>query len=351
MHDKIYIIYKCMLIYVHLFLSINIFFQVLLGVTFANVSVIGSCFYIYKKNRPLNDETLEVPNENFRIRIFDTLAKEYDEKNDFIEKITSINKYRRKNFRKIRGIVLEIGAGSGRNISYLKNVDVLVCVEKSEEMCKVLKNKVDKIKPPFSVYIIKDDIKNKIFKPNIFDNVISSFTLCSLEYVNESLQNIYNVMKSNGKFYLIERGIIYHKTLRYVLEKLKLYPNKKIPWEYGYYENRYPIDILKNNNFSIIFKVIKNAGSIYVLIAKKNKYNNNNNNNNIPLNDHNIIKPNINKVISNDQHVNKNHQDNSQKTQSINTISKVSKKNFDIHDILYKPNMVTNIYHSYIFEK
>ncbi|KOB86598.1 hypothetical protein PFDG_02132, partial [Plasmodium falciparum Dd2] len=82
-HDKIYIIYKCMLIYVHLFLSINIFFQVLLGVTFANVSVIGSCFYIYKKNRPLNDETLEVPNENFRIRIFDSPSRQreqYDEK-------------------------------------------------------------------------------------------------------------------------------------------------------------------------------------------------------------------------------------------------------------------------------
>ncbi|SOV11201.1 methyltransferase, putative [Plasmodium gaboni] len=336
--------------------SFSSFKKVLLGVTFANVSVIGSCFYIFKKNRPLNDETLEVPNENFRIRIFDTLAKEYDEKNDFIEKITSINKYRRKNFRKVRGIVLEIGAGSGRNISYLKNVDVLVCVEKSEEMCKVLKNKVDKIKPPFSVYIINDDIKNKIFKPNVFDNVISSFTLCSLEYVNESLQNIYNLLKSNGKFYLIERGIIYHKTLRYILEKLKLYPNKKIPWEYGYYENRYPIDILKNNNFSLIFKLIKNAGTIYVLIAKKNRYSNNNNNNNnnnsnITLNDPNIIKENINISINNNQHVNKNHQDNLQQTQNINTILKDSKNNFDIHDILYKPNMVTNIYHSYIYEK
>ncbi|GAB64735.1 methyltransferase [Plasmodium cynomolgi strain B] len=243
--------------------------KVLVGVSAANVGVIAGCFYIYKKNRPVNDDTLEEPSESFRIKTFDELAKSYDEKNDFIERVTSINKYKKRNFRKVKGVVLEIGAGSGRNFSFLKKVDALVCVEKSEKMCEEMKKKLEKIKPSYPVYIINDDIKNDLFRPNVFDSVISSFTLCSLEHVDNTLEKVYQALKPDGRFYLIERGIIYNKIIRYILKKLNLYPNKRIPWEFGYYENRCPLQILKNNNFHVIFKLIKNAGSIYILTAKK----------------------------------------------------------------------------------
>ncbi|KJP88355.1 hypothetical protein AK88_01971 [Plasmodium fragile] len=247
----------------------DVAYHVLVGVTAANGGVIAGCFYIYKKNRPANDDTLEEPSESFRIKTFDELAKSYDEKNDFIEKVTSINKYKKRNFRKVKGVVLEIGAGSGRNFSFLKKVDTLVCVEKSEKMCEEMKKKLEKIKPSYPVYIINDDIKNCLFQPNVFDSVISSFTLCSLEHVDQSLEQVHQALKPDGRFYLIERGIIYNKIIRYILKKLNLYPNKRIPWEFGYYENRCPLQILKNNNFNVIFKLIKNAGSIYILTAKK----------------------------------------------------------------------------------
>lgn len=240
----------------------------LLGVTAANASVVFGCFYIFKKNRPPNNVT-DTPSETFRMNIFDLLAENYDEKNDFIEKVTAINKYKKRNFRKVKGVVLEIGAGSGRNFSYLTNVDALICVEKSKNMCKELKKKIENKKPTYSVYIINSDITNQLFKPKVFDSVISSFTLCSLENVNESLQNIHQAMKNSAKFYLVERGIIYNKYLRYILQKLNLYPNNKIPWEYGYYENRDPLYLLKKNHFLITCKLIKNAGSIYVITAKK----------------------------------------------------------------------------------
>ncbi|SBS80207.1 methyltransferase, putative [Plasmodium ovale] len=245
------------------------FKKVLLGVTVANGGLVASCFYTFKKNRPQNDSKVGEPTETFRMKTFDELATNYDEKNDFIERVTSINKYKKRNFRKVRGVVLEIGAGTGRNFSFLKNIDALVCVEKSEKMCEQLKKKLETLKLSYPVYIINSDIKNSHFKPNIFDSVLSSFTLCSLECVDECLQKVYESLKYDGKFYLIERGIIYNKIVRYILEKMNLYPNRKIPWEYGYYENRNPLEILKKNNFNIIFKLIKNAGSIYILTAKK----------------------------------------------------------------------------------
>ncbi|CRG98142.1 methyltransferase, putative [Plasmodium gallinaceum] len=299
------------------------FKKLLLGVTVANGSVILGCFYIYKKNRPLN-VMLDEPTENFRIKIFDALAKNYDEKNDFIEKITSINKYKKKNFRKARGVVLEIGAGSGRNFAYLNKIDILICVEKSENMCKELKKKVEKIKPPYPVYIINNDIKNNIFKPEVFDSVISSFTLCSLEYLDESLKNIYQALKNNGKFYLVERGIIYNKFIRYILEKLNLYPNYKMPWEYGYYENRYPLEILKKNDFSIIFKLVKNAGSVYILIAKK------------------YISSDMNSGINNDQKVKKI---NSEVQDKINNNIHMKERNIDINNIISDPQKVPIYYY------
>ncbi|CRG98558.1 methyltransferase, putative [Plasmodium relictum] len=302
------------------------FKKLLLGVTVANGGVIFGCFYIYKKNRPLND-IVDNPTENFRIKIFDALAKNYDEKNDFIEKITSINKYKKKNFRKARGVVLEIGAGSGRNFSFLNKIDALVCVEKSENMCEELKKKVEKIKPPYPVYIINNDIKNNIFNPEVFDSIISSFTLCSLEYLDESLKNVYQAMKNNGKFYLVERGIIYNKLIRYILEKLNLYPNQKIPWEYGYYENRNPLDILKKNNFSIVFKLVKNAGSIYVLIAKK------------------YISSDIQNEINNNQEMKKLNFDIQDKMNEKKEIEKTKQKNIHINSIISDPQKISIYYY------
>lgn len=248
--------------------TLSSFKKVLFGITAANASVVFGCFYIFKKNRPPND-TSDKPSEEFRMNVFNSLAEDYDEKSDFIEKMTAINKYKKRNFRKVKGVVLEIGAGSGRNLAFLKNIDALVCVEKSENMCKELKKKIENKKPSYSIYIINNDIIHKLFKPQVFDSVISSFTLCSLEHINDSLRNIYDSMKNDAKFYLVERGIIYNKYLRFILRKFNLYPNNKIPWEYGYYENRDPIQLLKNNNFLVVCKLIKNAGSIYVLTAKK----------------------------------------------------------------------------------
>ncbi|VWU49075.1 methyltransferase, putative [Hepatocystis sp. ex Piliocolobus tephrosceles] len=250
--------------------TLDSFKKLLLGVTVANGGVLLGSFYIYKANRPYNDTTVDKPSEIFRIKTFDDLAKNYDEQTDFLERITSINKYKKRAFKRVKGVVLEIGAGTGRNFPYLKNIEALVCIEKSENMCKQLKKKIEQTNPPYPVYVINNDIKNCFFKPNVFDSVISSFTLCSLEYVDESLKNVYNSMKQDAKFFLIERGIIYNKIFRYILQKLNLYPNKKIPWEYGYYEDRSPLQILKKNNFNIIFKHIKNSGSIYILTAKKN---------------------------------------------------------------------------------
>jgi ubiquinone/menaquinone biosynthesis C-methylase UbiE len=42
---------------------------------------------------------------------------------------------------------------------------------------------------------------------NSFDNVVSTWTLCSIANVESAISEIYRVLKPEGKFYFIEHGL------------------------------------------------------------------------------------------------------------------------------------------------
>ncbi|KFH16049.1 methyltransferase domain protein, partial [Toxoplasma gondii MAS] len=98
-----------------------------------------------KREQKREIQVLRVCSEKRRLKIFDLSAETYDSRENFFEWLTRIKSQRKKLFSKARGRVLEIGAGTGRNLEVLKSapgVTSLTCVDTSGPMCEVLASKI-----------------------------------------------------------------------------------------------------------------------------------------------------------------------------------------------------------------
>ena len=98
----------------------------------------------------------------------------------------TIAQYRREVLANVTGEVLEIGFGTGINLSYYpKSIQKLVAIDTNPGV-RVLAQK-------------------RIQKSHI--SVVSTWTLCSIANVEQALQEIYRVLKPGGKFFFVEHGL------------------------------------------------------------------------------------------------------------------------------------------------
>lgn len=106
----------------------------------------------------------------------------------------------------LRGQVLEIGFGTGLNLRcYPQQVTGLTTVD-SETM---LRSKVaDRIaRSRFPVEQFKLDAGGRLpFEDNVFDGVVTTFTLCSIRDVSSALAEIKRVLKPNAAYVFLEHG-------------------------------------------------------------------------------------------------------------------------------------------------
>jgi ubiquinone/menaquinone biosynthesis C-methylase UbiE len=103
------------------------------------------------------------------------------------------------------GRVLEIGAGSGLNIPhYTDAVEHLFALEPSA----YLRDKAAEIaaEAKFSVDFMGASAEAIPLEQNAVDTVVSSWTLCSIPDIHQTLQEIRRVLKPEGRLVFIEHG-------------------------------------------------------------------------------------------------------------------------------------------------
>ena len=109
------------------------------------------------------------------------------------------------------GNVLEVGAGTGRNINFypMKHVNRVVISDSSDKMLEVARKKVDKLgssdRDKFIVTHL-DAQKLSQFPDSSFDTVVDSFGLCSFDDPVAVLIEMKRVCKKGGKILLLEHG-------------------------------------------------------------------------------------------------------------------------------------------------
>ena len=117
-----------------------------------------------------------------------------------------IGKYRQEVLASVSGEILEIGFGTGLNLSYYpENINKLVAIDANPGVHNLAQKRIQK-----SHITVDNHVLNGETLPmadNTFDSVVSTWTLCSIAKVEQALQEIYRVLKPGGKFFFVEHGL------------------------------------------------------------------------------------------------------------------------------------------------
>lgn len=104
------------------------------------------------------------------------------------------------------GHVLEIGIGSGNTLELYNGSKVtqLTAIDPSIELWKRRKTKLSALN--FKVTYIRGVADRISFEDDTFDTVVSTYTLCSVFPIEQSLKEMYRVLKPGGKLIFSEHG-------------------------------------------------------------------------------------------------------------------------------------------------
>ncbi|MEM9908877.1 MAG: class I SAM-dependent methyltransferase [Cyanobacteria bacterium P01_D01_bin.44] len=115
-------------------------------------------------------------------------------------------RYRQNLLSSVQGNVLEIGFGTGLNLShYPDSVKSLTVVDPNPGCNAIAAQRIKASSMTVEMRLLSGE--RLPFTEASFDSVVSTWTLCSIPKVEQALQEIYRVLKPGGHFFFIEHGL------------------------------------------------------------------------------------------------------------------------------------------------
>lgn len=109
-----------------------------------------------------------------------------------------IVEHRRQLLTQVSGKVLEIGVGTGLNLDlYPAGITEITAVDPYPRELPPSRVKIN---------LYPDNVESMRFEDSTFDTVVSTFTLCSVENLPATIQEIKRVLKPKGKYLFLEHG-------------------------------------------------------------------------------------------------------------------------------------------------
>lgn len=182
---------------------------------------VAACYIGYSsisKNKADHDETAHlVENGKFsfitnpeRNEQYQHVATCYDHEIGRDESVMGINLLRKSLlYFHAQGTVLELAAGTGRNISYYpSSCDRVLMIDSSENMIAEARKKISELPSQKTKFAcsIGDSSNLGEFPDNCFDTVVDTFALCSYDDPVAVLKEMKRVCKTEGKILLLEHG-------------------------------------------------------------------------------------------------------------------------------------------------
>lgn len=114
--------------------------------------------------------------------------------------------YRSDLLSQVTGDTLEIGFGTGLNLSYYPaDLKALTAIDANPGMNALAERRIRA-----SEIVVDHQVLNGESLPiadNRFDSVVSTWTLCSIAKVEQALQEVHRVLKPGGRFFFVEHGL------------------------------------------------------------------------------------------------------------------------------------------------
>ncbi len=167
---------------------------------------------------------------------------------DFACGMGAVMKTRAQIVPQAEGRVLEIGIGSGLNLSFYDpaKVSVIVGVDPSAAMQKLAQQRAAQISIP--VEMIALELGQIQAADASFDSIVCTFTLCTIPDAGAALQEMRRVLKPGGKLLFSEHGLA--PDLPVVRWQHRLTPLWK-PFSGGCHLNRDIPALIRAGGFSI----------------------------------------------------------------------------------------------------
>jgi ubiquinone/menaquinone biosynthesis C-methylase UbiE len=117
-----------------------------------------------------------------------------------------IEQLRREVLSEVCGEVLEIGFGTGLNLGhYPERVRRLMAVDPGVGMSRLARQRIER--STIEVDLRVETAEELPVQDEVFDWVVSTWTLCSIPDVQRALKEVYRVLKPDGRFVFLEHGL------------------------------------------------------------------------------------------------------------------------------------------------
>lgn len=117
-----------------------------------------------------------------------------------------VAKHRRELLSQAGGKTLEIGFGTGLNLScYPKEVRKITVVDPNPGMHRRAQKRIQQTDIEVDKRVLSSE--ELPFEAATFDCVVSTFTLCSIQQVDRALAEVFRVLKPEGRFLMLEHGL------------------------------------------------------------------------------------------------------------------------------------------------
>ena len=125
-----------------------------------------------------------------------------------------IRKQREKVLPLCKGIVLEIGCGSGLNFSFYEenNIDKLYALEPDKEMLRQAKSVVKEVN--FPITFLETGAEKIPLEDDSIDTALLTYTLCTIPDPLAALLEIRRVLKKGGKLVFCEHGMAHENNVK-----------------------------------------------------------------------------------------------------------------------------------------
>uniref|UniRef100_A0A7S0IVY5 Methyltransferase type 11 domain-containing protein n=1 Tax=Calcidiscus leptoporus TaxID=127549 RepID=A0A7S0IVY5_9EUKA len=211
-----------------------------------------------------------LPTASTRCCTFSSLAPNYDAEVERDEQRSGIVNMRRDLVQRAEGRVLEVAAGTGRNLPFYSAalVKELFIGDFCEGMLQVTAQKLAKLRTtaagddcPSKVTLAVLDAAALPFADGAYDTVVDSFGLCSFEDPEMALKEMARCCRPGGQVLLLEHGASWLPPLRW-WQRHRL--NRHVQ-RYGCYWDRDIMSLVKGSGLKVIEVKQYHLGTTHVI--------------------------------------------------------------------------------------
>ncbi|MFZ5968453.1 MAG: class I SAM-dependent methyltransferase [Bacillota bacterium] len=132
--------------------------------------------------------------------------------------LMALKKWRLEVMGELKGKVLEVGVGTGKNIEYYPDEIDITAIDFSEKMLARARDRAERLKK--KVVLKHMDVQNLDFPDNTFDTVFTTCVFCSVPGPVKGLKEMGRVCKPGGKIIMIEHVRSEQKLLGFIMDVL-----------------------------------------------------------------------------------------------------------------------------------